>query len=514
MALKTCAIYVVILVAGVACSAGHAARRSDRPQFKPKTMAAYDAFAVDISTDCRYALSGGSDTLLRVWDLSLGELVRTLRGQSKDIDSVAFSPERKYALAGSTDLFKLWDLDTAEEVRTFTVQGGFVRTLLFSPDGKRGLSGNGEVIKVWDLTTGKDLWTFPARSKEKHAVVFCPREKSITAGTEENGKGYINVWNTSTGERMKSDPLPEGYFASAFSMDCRLAVVEPPEAALGRGKKWPMLWDVEKRRVIRRLKHEVAPFSSYFYPAFSADAKYLLSGYGTPVLVVWDVSTGEAVRYMTGHRDTIMSGSIFPNGERVVSGSIDGSIRLWSVAAGKEIVQMVGFRDGEWIVITPEGYYNASANGDTEMLAQYESGDEDQVACFRETFFRPDLVKLALSGGSLASYKRIFDVPRPPEASIIDTPATTDKETVTVIAKIIDQGGGIGDIKLYKNDALVVTDKLKQEEAVAAKRGFTIQRAYEVRLDPGSNVLRLVAYNSSNSARSTYALREVKCQAH
>jgi hypothetical protein len=48
------------------------------------------------------------------------------------------------------------------------------------------------------------------------------------------------------------------------------------------------------------------------------------------------------------------------DGNHVMSGYEDGSVKILDFATGKEIAQFITFKDGEWVVITPEGHYNAS----------------------------------------------------------------------------------------------------------------------------------------------------------
>jgi WD40 repeat protein len=70
------------------------------------------ASSVAYSFDGRYALSGGYDSTLRLWDVATGKEIRRFEGHSGKVTSVAFSPDGKYALSGSgEDTFMLWQFD-------------------------------------------------------------------------------------------------------------------------------------------------------------------------------------------------------------------------------------------------------------------------------------------------------------------------------------------------------------------------------------------------------------------
>ncbi len=72
---------------------------------------------------------------------------------------------------------------------------------------------------------------------------------------------------------------------------------------------------------------------------FSPDGTRLVTGEGgfnNGTIHVWDVATGEEVLGLTGHRGLIESVAFSPDGMHIISGSHDDSIRLWNVEAGEE----------------------------------------------------------------------------------------------------------------------------------------------------------------------------------
>jgi WD40 repeat protein len=86
-----------------------------------------------------------------------------------------------------------------------------------------------------------------------------------------------------------------------------------------------------------------------------------------------------------------------PDGRQVLSGSYDGIVRLWNTDSGKEIAQFVGFNDGEWVVITPDGYYNASANGDKYLNVRIDNNVYG-IDQYRRIYYKPQIVEARLQG--------------------------------------------------------------------------------------------------------------------
>lgn len=94
--------------------------------------------------------------------------------------------------------------------------------------------------------------------------------------------------------------------------------------------------------------------------AFSPDDRYLLIGVsliffvpGTadvsdrqfPILVV-DLSTGKVVRRLSGHSKGAFSLSVSPDSRFLASGSADTTVRIWDLAAGKEVQVLSGIHQG------------------------------------------------------------------------------------------------------------------------------------------------------------------------
>jgi hypothetical protein len=73
-------------------------------------------------------------------------------------------------------------------------------------------------------------------------------------------------------------------------------------------------------------------------------------------------------------------------------------VRFWDVANGKELATLFSLDAGrDWLITTPEGYYNGSPNG--ARMIRWRVGDRLFPAeQYEAQFKRPDLVARALRG--------------------------------------------------------------------------------------------------------------------
>jgi WD40 repeat protein len=77
--------------------------------------------------------------------------------------------------------------------------------------------------------------------------------------------------------------------------------------------------------------------------------------------------------WMFGHSQDVITLAVSPRGDRVLSGSKDGTVRLWDLQTCKELVQMEGHAGPAWgVAFAPDGK-QALAAGQTGCLALYDA---------------------------------------------------------------------------------------------------------------------------------------------
>jgi len=65
--------------------------------------------------------------------------------------------------------------------------------------------------------------------------------------------------------------------------------------------------------------------------AISPDGQTLVSGSSDNTIKIWQLSTGRELRTLTGHSEDVRSVAISPDGQTLVSGSDDHTIKIWRV---------------------------------------------------------------------------------------------------------------------------------------------------------------------------------------
>lgn len=200
-------------------------------------------------------------------------------------------------------------------------------------------------------------------------------------------------------------------------------------------------------------------------------------------------------------------------GRLAVESETVGLHRAYDLATGALMAEFLATPDGEWLVLTPEGFFDASPNG--ARLVSVANGlsafSVDQVY---QALYRPDLVRAKLAGdpqGEVAQAAARLDIgailktgPAPlARFALPRQGATAAAPEIEVEAEISDAGGGIGRIEWRVNGMTVAVQD--GARGAAALDSETPRARARVTLDPGQNLIELVAYNAAGLLASAPA---------
>jgi WD40 repeat protein len=461
------------------------------------------------SPDGKQILSGSDDKTLKLWEAATGREIHSFSGHSAEVRSVAFSPDGKQALSGSGDkTLKLWEAATGREIRTFewqTDSGSAYFSLAFSPDGKQIVSSSDDkTLKLWDAATGREIRTFSGHSFYVSSVAFSPDGKQIVSGSRT-----LKLWDAATGREIRTLSGHSWFvYSVAFSPDGKQIVS-------GSDDKTLKLWEAATGREIRTFSGHSGWVNS---AAFSPDGKRIVSGSGDKTLKLWEAATGREISTLIGHLGGVNSAAFSPDGKQVLSGSADGTIRLWDAATGAEIAQFVSFTDGEWLAMTPEGYYNASPKGDRYINVRIGS-EVYGIDQYREALYRPELVaaKLADSGIRLADAGAVIqNAAFQPPLVTIRSPQNNrvlGEGYAQLAVAINGSTQALRSVRVLVNGRLVGSDELK---ALSGSKGLTVSAGrlnlvgsdtqaefrLPVALQPGENRIEVLAGNGYSEGRA------------
>ncbi|MEO8496817.1 MAG: hypothetical protein ABI614_17240, partial [Planctomycetota bacterium] len=218
--------------------------------------------------------------LIASWSRSLGTPLR----HDDSVMSAAFSPDSQQVLTGSHDgTARLWEVATGRPLGEPLRHKSTVHAVAFSPDGQTLLTAADHTAQCWDATTGQTRGQALEHAAAVTAIAFSHNGQAVLTGCQD---GSVRRWIAATGQ-------PDG---------------EP-----------------------LRL-----PSDASAVVAFSADGPTMLITDTNNTTQLCDAATGAPRGQPLQHADTVNAVAFSPDGRLVITGSHDGTARLWNVPAPAE----------------------------------------------------------------------------------------------------------------------------------------------------------------------------------
>ena len=312
------------------------------------------------------------------------ELMATLKGHSRSVVAVSFSPNNKLLASASRDgTVRLWLFPKAE-TQTVWELGHPTLTVAFSPDGELlATGGHGGVVGIYRVNEGKTAMRVELRDEVVQAVSFSPDGKLLAIGTgiwDEKERrlstGSVKLWSLG-GNELVAEWI--GFDAPVnsvtFSPDGKFFAVGSWDGKVG-------IWQTEPDSP----KYIVVAHTGWVRcVAFSPDGKLLAtpgfsyqpmgSWWDTPI-PIWRTEDGKMqillraglLGFIRGHRGPVNSAVFSPNGKFIASGGNDKTVKIWHIE-GRLLCSLEGHIGlVNSVAFSPDGQFLASADSDGSIL--------------------------------------------------------------------------------------------------------------------------------------------------
>ncbi len=300
-------------------------------------------FCVAFSPDGKRLATGGWDRTIRLGDLKRRELERILYGHEGFVTGLAFSPDGTRLASTSEDRsIRLWDCSTGRPAATVHGHEAFLQTVAFRPDGREFATGGDDgIFKIWDVRTCTPVVFEGHRAWVVNLAVRRDGRRVLSeAGQFRTLDDTTQVWDPATGE---VDPKPAGVnqialtdFVPGATIINNLVAISPDgklraqtsaqQEARGLGGSRVVV----RERESGRLKFTLVGHSSDIVCLlFSPDGSRLATASNDRTIKLWDTTTGREVFTLLGHTGGLRSLAFSPDGHRIISGGVDASARVW-----------------------------------------------------------------------------------------------------------------------------------------------------------------------------------------
>lgn len=310
-------------------------------------------WSVAFSPDGKGLATTSSDRSVRIWDTATWTQRGILRGHQNEVWCAAFSPDgRVLATGGKDTTVMLWSTTAPREQPHFAHRH-FARPF-FSPDGRSVVTldrlDDMSLSKVWDV----ELRTPLAVLTNQVALGYAPDgQHLLVAAADQPALEYWSVKDRQLEKRvdLRMDARDWPLHYAGFS----------PTSEFGFGISEAGLVTVFESKSGKRLGSAPGPKPKIRAGAINAAATHVAVSTERDSLVwLWEVATGREQR-LKGHHSAIVGLDFSPDGDRLVTASVDGNIRLWNVATGEAIAALTGHaEEASDVAFSPDGRTLAS----------------------------------------------------------------------------------------------------------------------------------------------------------
>ena len=269
------------------------------------------------------------------WQLPEGAKARLGKGSINDIK---FSPDGNWFAVATTIGIWMYDAKTGTEISLLKGDRQNVKGVMFSVDGSTliGAVSGGKIVQ-WDADTG-ELQTIFFHEKNKYSSVLLSADRPEMVGVSRAQNKIVHL---RFNERSAPKPIEIKSINFDFEDTHSPVIGLSPDGrflALAVSKhrskrKTPIhLWDTSNSKLLFTLSGHERSIQSL---AFSPDSKTLASGDNFRTIKLWNMNTQESqISFKAPISFSALAFS--PNGKTLVSGGHDGSIYLWDATAKQQ----------------------------------------------------------------------------------------------------------------------------------------------------------------------------------
>jgi WD40 repeat protein len=334
-----------------------------------------------LTPDEKYTLSIYEDGEMQIRNFNNYKLIRKLnigKINRNFTNRIRISPDGTYLLVDLVGgVMQLVNIETGQKIpiNVGLGVGKFVTSIEFSRDGRNLYVGSWMQILVFDISllkVVKRYYSTERGSIESMAVSY--NGNYLLAGTDEGALSCYDLTSNSlkfhvTGNKNSINRISSTTNGSMALLSSDIFEHNPVLR----------LWDIEKGKVVSSFgTQKVDAYSGYedecYLTALSNNGKYLIRvmDKNTKIIELVNTATGKILKTFKGNIGAISSLTFTSDDKYFISGSSDGTAKLWDIISGKEIRIYLGSNDWLYdITISPDNKFFFARSHDDKKIYQW-----------------------------------------------------------------------------------------------------------------------------------------------
>jgi WD40 repeat protein len=359
---------------------------------------------VAVASNSASYVSGGADGVVRVFNVANGA-ARELPDQPGVVRSLTISPNATLVASGSeTGAVKLWNLADGADRLQLLGHAGPIRGVTFHPDNARlATTGEDGTIRFWKLPTPPQLMA--GHTAPVETLALSPNGQFFATAGRDNS---VRLWNGTSGAAVATGA---GHLSPVTSSSFR---TDSAQFATGDSAGVVRFWNGTNATSTGILGAHTAKVTGIaWHPA--GERFVTTAADGTARLWRFPLTPP---RTLTGPTELVNAVTLSPDGKIVAAASADQTVRLYDLAAGTQLRQIVA-QGGVMTALdfSRDGTTVAAGNAAGSILFRKTADGADQLSVtghdgvVNALSFRAEGKQIASAGAD--GTIRVWSLPQP-----------------------------------------------------------------------------------------------------
>lgn len=283
--------------------------------------------------DDRILMTGSYDATVKIWDIKTGKEIRTISGHTQGIRCLQFDDTK--LITGSLDnTIKVWNWHTGQLIRTLTGHSQGVIGLHMA-DKLLASGSSDSTIMVHDFNNYKRITLRGHLDWVNSVKIDLPSRTLFSASDDMT----VKLWDLDTHQCIKTYEGHVGQVQQVLPLPHEFEIDEEDFVANANNDTS----DTASLTSDAPLPSPAIPDESSLFPndpSRPAPPSYMLTGSLDGTIRLWHVPSGRCVHRFFGHVEGIWS--LAADSLRLVSGAEDKTIKIWDPRTGKHERTLTG----------------------------------------------------------------------------------------------------------------------------------------------------------------------------